>query len=355
MLVTSFILNAGNVSGDSIEIEKESNNYDMFLKSLPDSINESPIVTKWFSTVGELSKISVNLFESAKMNSNDKSYYLQFKIKELQREMAILMSPDEAEIIVKNLKEIYENTHKLRLSDDEENISYKKLVSSRSLFAVTLNYNSKKDKWDCQINISIIDPTNYVGRSVVIYQDVDYKAYCWLNDYENDMPRLIAMLEQGLKNVLYRKYIYVEPKLVAKSMDMSRTLYYIDNGDNLYDSLEKISSNADYSKELTKEEMNIELNHKINGIVNDKYNELKKENSYGMVEVIIDKTGAVLYTQILLNENINNVLDEKIIVKILNTIRKYRFKSFEKKEYSGMEKLRVKIPLIGNPQYKIKY
>lgn len=355
MFLTFFMLNANPVSGDSIDFEKESKNYDMFLKSLPDSIDESPVVTKCFDEIDALPKIRIKLLEHTKINGKDTEYYLQFIIKDLRQEIAISMSPDEVQAIIQNLKEIYENTQKSRLTWDEENISYKKLISSRSLFAITLNHNSKKEKWNCQIDISIIDPTNYVGRSVVIYQTVDYKAFCRLSDYERDMPKLIEMLEQGLDSLLYRKNIYVEPKLVAKSMDKGRTLYYIDYGDKICDTFEGINTNANYSEELHEDQLNVEINHKINGIVNDKYKDLKKENSYGMIEVLIDKDGNVLYAQILLNEDINKDLDEKIIVKILKSIKKYRFKSFDKNEYLGIEKIRVKFPLKGNPQYKIKY
>lgn len=353
MIVVFLMSKAENVYEDSISIETSPNAHDMFMKSLPDSIYESPMVTKWFYKSQRLSNVVVNLVEHTDLNGNNKSYYLQFKILGFpKREVAISMTTEEVQSIIQNLKEIYENTRKLRLSDDNETISYKKLVSSRSLFAVILNYNSKKDRWDCQINVSIIDPTNYVGKSVVIYQDIDYKAYCRLDNYEKEMPILIDMLERGLEGISERRNNYFEPKLVVERKNDGFAQYYIDNGDNLFNHFEKVETNVNYSAELFNEEIHTELNHKINGIVNNKYKDLKKLGQYGIIDVVVDRLGTVLVARISINEEINKTLDEKMLVEILSKIKKYRFKSFDDEDYPNIEYIKVKVSLKGNPRYR---
>lgn len=348
-IAISYMANAAlPVVNDSVLVEAKEDDayYDMFLKSLPDSVYDSPMVTRFFREVGGLGNIKISLIEHYSLNGKNKNHYLKFDISDAISSIGILMSYDDVKSIITILTDIYENTKELRLSGEKENISYKKLISSRSLFSVSLSYNPKKDRWNCQIDISIVDPTNYVGKSVIIYQDVDYKKHCRLKDFEKDMPKLIELLKQGLVEITDRKYNYKEPKLVSNN-DGSRVKYLKDYGYGLWDKYADVNPNPNYVNQLVKERYTIDLNFKINGIIDNKYKKLKKLDTFGVVEVVIDESGQVVCSKLSLNKAVSDALDEKTIVKILANIDGYKFKKIE----DGTDYVKVYIPLKGYPQY----
>ncbi len=352
-IVITLVANA-SIPGvnDSIFVEpkEDAAYYDMFLKSLPDSVYESPMVTRFFREVGDLGNIKISLIEHYSLNGKNKNHYLKFDISDAISSIGVSMSCDDVKSIITILTDIYENTRKLRLSGEKENISYKKLISSRSLFAVSLSYNPKKDSWNCQIDISIVDPANYVGKSVIIYQDVDYKKNYRLKDFEKDMSKLIELLKQGLAEITYRKYNYKEPILRSeKKGDYIR--HYIDWGNNVINSTKDINLIPWYSEILFKEHYTEDINDKINGIINDYNKRLKNEELYGGIEVIVNASGRVIDAKLLLKELVSMTLDDKAVAKLLHRILKYKFKSFNEDDLPGVNLIKVYIPLKGIPYY----
>lgn len=348
----SFIANA-QIPGvnDSIYAEiSESENYNMFLKSLPDSIQESPMVTKVFSEIGSIGNINISLFEHYPLNSPSKDYYLKLNISDAISSLGISMSYDDVKSIINILEDIHKNTSKLRLSKENEYISYKKIISSRSLFAITLSYNPQKDKWSCQIDISIINPTNYIGKSVIIYQDLDYTKSSKLKDPQKNIPKLINLLNQGLSNIYNRKYNYFEPQLKTEYIKDSRVKYYIDKGDNLNEKYANTSTNAIYSDEILKENYITDLNLKINKYIDNSVLILNKLDNFGVAEIVVDKSGQVICSNLILTKIASDALNEKTIAKILSTINDYKLKKIGN-SYNGINLIKVFIPLKGYPQF----
>lgn len=336
------------VVNDSVLVEpKYDKETDLFLKSLPDSVYEMPMVSKFFGNIGDVGNINISLIEQMPINEEYKNHYLRFSISDIYSSLGILMTYEDVQSIISILKGIYENTQNLRLSGEKENISYKKLVSSRSLFAISLSYNPQKDKWNCQIDISIVNPTDYVGKSVMIYQDLDYKKNCRLKNYNKDILELIKLLEQGLKGIAYRKYRYEEPQLKVEEKKGLKE-FYIEGSDNPKTLYNDVVGNSNYNENLYKERYIEPFNHVINGEINNHYKKLKELSDYGVVEVIINSSGKVVFTKMLLKEVVANTLDERSIVKLLHCIKDYSFKSY-KEDYPDVKLIKVYIPLKGRP------
>lgn len=355
-IAISYMANAAlPVVNDSVLVEAKEDDayYDMFLKSLPDSVYDSPMVTRFFREVGGLGNIKISLIEHYSLNGKNKNHYLKFDISDAISSIGILMSYDDVKSIITILTDIYENTKELRLSGEKENISYKKLISSRSLFAVSLSYNPKKDRWNCQIDISIVDPTNYVGKSVIIYQDVDYKKHCRLKDFEKDMPKLVELLKQGLAEITDRKYNYKEP-LFKKECRKGYNQYYFDYGDSLVLKLvAKENVNKDYSKEIFAKKYSHNINEVLNDIIKD-YKVFDELSDYGILDLIIDENGNVSCVKLELSDRLSMGLSDKDIGLMLKKVKDYKFLPVSNKDkLNEVGYVNVRIPLSSNGNYRI--
>ena len=115
-IAISYMANAAlPVVNDSVLVEAKEDDayYDMFLKSLPDSVYDSPMVTRFFREVGGLGNIKISLIEHYSLNGKNKNHYLKFDISDAISSIGILMSYDDVKSIITILTDIYENTKAL--------------------------------------------------------------------------------------------------------------------------------------------------------------------------------------------------------------------------------------------------
>ena len=179
-------------------------------------------------------------------------------------------------------------------------------------------------------NTNKLNEVEYINARIPLTSDED--------------KRITELIEQ---NIII-PYLFKCPKLVIENKG-ENSMYYMDYGNDADKKFAEIKTNVNYSNKLVKERFITDLNFNVNEIANDKYQQLKNLDSYGLVEVIINKNGWVAFSRLSLNKIVSDALDEITITKILGTIDNYRFKSIE--DYPGNEFLKVFIPLKGNPQF----
>lgn len=141
---------------------------------------------------------------------------------------------------------------------------------------------------------------------------------------------------------------YVEPKLIIEEKGEYRQ-YYIDNGDGLVDKTKEVIVNNNYSESLYKENEIEIFNLKINAKIKNNYKQLRDISDYGVVEVMINSSGRVVFTKIMLKEVVASTLDEKAIVNLIHWVDDYSFKSFREEDYLDVKLFKVYIPLKGRP------
>ena len=64
---------------------------------------------------------------------------------------------------------------------------------------------------------------------------------------------------------------------------------------------------------------------------------------------MINSSGRVVFTKIMLKEVVASTLDEKAIVNLIHWVDDYSFKSFREEDYLDVKLFKVYIPLKGRP------
>lgn len=159
--------------------------------------------------------------------------------------------------------------------------------------------------------------------------------------------RIIEFIERG---VIILSNTYKEPNLVSSDKG-GGTQYFMDYGYGLDERYRYVLPNENYLNKLVEERYIIDFNYKVNGVIDDKYKDLKGMYNYGTVEVVVDENGWVVYSKLILKKNVSDELDEKTITRVLANIEDYKFKEIKEQDFPGVDYVKVFIPLNGYPVY----
>lgn len=159
--------------------------------------------------------------------------------------------------------------------------------------------------------------------------------------------RIAEFIERG---VIVLSNTYKEPNLISYDKG-GGVQYFMDYGYGLEERYAYVLPNENYLNKLVEERYIIDLNYKINGIIDDKYKNLRGLYNYGTVEIVVDENGWVVYSKLILKKNVSEELDEKTITRVLANIEDYKFKEIKELDFPGVDYVKVFIPLNGYPVY----
>ena len=322
-ITVSVALNA-EVVNDSILVEPE------FEKGIPecllaDSIAEAPIAVSLYYDKGNY-RFNMKLYELEHLLTNVKEQQMVLSV----RNNSVLCLYDEIQLIIEALNKMHEYSQKPFIADESEFIHYSKKLSNGGQFLIVLEFDKKKDKWECAIGIA----------------NGDIPRYTLLND-NNNLLSIADDLKQMLFKYDYRVQIYKEPtfqKILQK--DGSSISYFDENNSSILKMVVKEDANTKYLTEIIEQKHVAKINNILNKIIKTEIQEFKPIHSFGGIEAVIDENGNVVQAKLALNKKLTESLPNNTIGTMLKRIKAFKFIPISNVDrLNNIEYVNVYIPL----------